>query len=79
MLKGLGLEAVEVWFHEARVGQRGTVTRLWTPKGSRPRVIRQQQFESTYVFGAVYPTEGKGVALVMPKANCESMQHHQEL
>lgn len=77
---GLGLETVEVWFQdEARVGQRGTVTRMWAPKGSRPRVIRQQQFEAAYVFGAVCPAEGKAAALVMPKANSESMQHHLDL
>lgn len=52
--KGFDLEAVEVWLQdEARVGQRGTVTRMWSPKGSRPRVIWQQQFEAAYVFGAV--------------------------
>jgi hypothetical protein len=73
----LDLEAVEVWFQdEARVGQRGTVTRIWAPKGSRPRVIRQQQFEAGYVFGAVCPAEGKAAALVMPKANSEGMQPH---
>lgn len=71
----LGLEAVEVWFQdEARVGQRGTVTRMWAPKGSRPRVIRQPQFEAACVFGAVCPTQGKAMALVMPKANSESRQ-----
>jgi transposase len=57
----------------------GTVTRLWAPKGSRPRITRQQQFEAAYVFGAVCPTKGKAVALVMPKANSESMQHHLDL
>jgi len=73
----LSLEAVEIWFQdEARVGQRGTVTRIWVAKGSRPRVIRQQQFEAAYVFGAVCPAEGKAAALVMPKANSEGMQHH---
>jgi len=77
---GLGLEAVEVWFQdEARVGQRGTLTRMWAPKGSRPRVIRQQQFEAAYVFGAVCPADGKAAALVMPKANSEGMQHHLDL
>lgn len=77
MPNDLSLEAVEIWFQdEARVGQRGTVTRIWAAKGSRPRVIRQQQFEATYVFGAVCPAEGKAVALVMPKANSEGMQHH---
>ena len=30
----LSVERVEVWFQdEARVGQRGTVTRIWAPKG----------------------------------------------
>jgi len=77
---GVGLEAVEVWFQdEARVGQRGTLTRMWAPKGSRPRVIRQQQFEAAYVFGAVCPADGKAAALVMPKANSEGMQHHLDL
>jgi len=76
----LELGAVEVWFQdEARVGQRGTVTRMWAPKGSRPRVIRQQQFEAAYVFGAVCPAEGKASALVMPAANAESMQYHLDL
>ena len=76
----LGMEAVEIWFQdEARVGQRGTVTRLWAPKGSRPRVIRQQQFEAAYVFGAVCPAQGKALAFVMPQANSESMQHHLDL
>jgi hypothetical protein len=27
------------------VGQQGSITRMWAPKGSRPRAIRQQQFE----------------------------------
>lgn len=77
---GLGLEVVEVWFQdEARVGQRGTLTRTWAPKGSRPRVVRQQQFEAAYVFGAACPAEGKAAALVMPAANVETMQHHLDL
>ena len=61
----LSVERVEVWFQdEARVGQRGTVTRIWAPKGSSPRVVRQQQFEAAYVFGAVCHAEGKASALV---------------
>jgi len=42
----------------------GTVTRIWAPKGSSPRVVRQQQFEAAYVFGAVCHAEGKASALV---------------
>ena len=50
------LEDVEIWFQdEARVGQRGTVTRLWAIKGTRPRAIRQQQFAYAYIFGAICP------------------------
>ena len=71
------MDQVEIWFQdEARVGQRGTVTRVWAPKGTRPRVVRQQQFEAAYVFGAVCPSDDKASALVMPQANTESMQHH---
>lgn len=76
----LSVERVEVWFQdEARVGQRGTLTRIWAPKGSRPRVVRQQQFETAYVFGAVCPAEGKVVGLIMPKANSEGMQKHLDM
>lgn len=71
---------VEIWFQdEARVGQRGTVTRIWAPKGTRPRIIRQQQFNASYLFGAVCPANGKAVGIIMPKANTEAMQHHLEV
>jgi hypothetical protein len=34
----------DIWFQdEMRIGQRGTQTRLWARKGTRPRVVRQQQ------------------------------------
>jgi hypothetical protein len=78
--RGLGLEAIEVWFQDgARVGQRGALTRIWAAKGGRPRAVRQQQFQAAYVFGAVCPAEGKAAALVMPKANSDSMQRHLDL
>ena len=68
---------IEIWFQdEMRVGQRGTVTRLWTEKGKRPCVVRQQQFISGYIFGAVCPEKDKGCGLIMPAANTEAMQHH---
>lgn len=57
-------ENIEIRFQdEARVGQRGTVTRIWARRGSRPRVIRQQQFEYTYIFGAVCPMKDQAVGL----------------
>ena len=71
------LENVEIWFQdEARIGQRGTVTRIWARKGSRPRVIRQQQFEYAYIFGAVCPSRDQAVGLVLPKIGTLCMQRH---
>lgn len=73
------MEQVEVWFQdEARVGQKGTVTRVWALKGTRPRVIRQQQFEYAYIFGAACPQRDVAVALVLPFVNSEAMEMHLE-
>ncbi|NYT46799.1 MAG: transposase [Candidatus Methanofishera endochildressiae] len=78
--KSVDIKDTEVWFQdEARVGQRGTVTRIWANKGTRPRVIRQQQFNAAYLFGAVCPANGKAAGIVMPKANTEGMQYHLEV
>ena len=67
MPEGTASENMEIWFQdEARVGQRGTVTRLWARRGSRPRVIRQQQFEYAYIFGAVCPKKDQAVGLILP-------------
>ena len=75
--EGIKLENVDVWFQdEARVGQRGTMTRTWARKGTRPRIIRQQQFEYAYLLGAVCPCQDKAVALVLPAVNKESMLLH---
>lgn len=68
---------MDVWFQdEARFGQQNTVSRVWAPKGSRPGLIRQRQFEYTYIFGAVCPERDQAVALVLPRANTESMKLH---
>lgn len=70
---------MDIWFQdEARVGQQGTVTRLWAVKGTRPRIVRQQQFNYTYIFGAVCPARDEGVGLIMPYANMQTMQIHLE-
>jgi len=39
-------DQVDVWFQdEARIGQQNTTTRFWAKTGSRPRAVKQQQFE----------------------------------
>lgn len=76
---GVGIESVDIWFQdEARVGQRGTVTRTWARKGTRPRLVRQQQFEYVYIFGAVCPARDEAVGLVMPAVNTGAMLLHLE-
>jgi DDE superfamily endonuclease len=66
--------ALEVWFQdEARVGQKGTLTRRWAPRGSRPRAIRDHRFKSAYLFGAVCPDRDLGVAVVLSRASSEAM------
>jgi hypothetical protein len=59
------LENVDVWFQdEARIGQQNTTTRLWAKTGSRPRAVKQQQFEYAHLFGAVCPATGATEALI---------------
>lgn len=43
-------EKIEIWWQdESRVGQQGSLSRVWAAKGTRPRVVRQRQFLSTYI------------------------------
>lgn len=68
---------IEVWFQdEARVGQKGTLTRIWARRGSRPRAVRDTRYEWAYIFGAVCPARAIGAALVMPYADTEALNAH---
>ena len=73
----LDTDKVEVWWQdECRVGQQGSLSRCWASKGTRPRVVRQRQFLSTYIFGAVCPDRDVGCAWVLPECNTGMMQIH---
>lgn len=61
---------------EARVGQHGTLTRVWAPRGTRPRALRDHRRSSVYLFGAVCPERGIGAAVVLPHVNVEAMNIH---
>ncbi|MBF4453748.1 IS630 family transposase, partial [Vibrio vulnificus] len=50
--------------------------RLWAERGSRPRVVKQQQFEYAYLFGSVCPARGIGEAMVVPWVNKNIMVEH---
>lgn len=70
-------EDIDVWFQdEARFGQQNQTTRIWARKGTRPRVVRQQQFDYGYLFGAVCPATGKTEAFISPFVNKEVMTQH---
>ncbi|CAM3891241.1 hypothetical protein VA7868_04488 [Vibrio aerogenes CECT 7868] len=73
----ISLKQVDIWFQdEARFGQQNTTTRLWAQKGSRPRAIRQQQFEYTHIFRAVCPGRGIGEAIVVPYIGKDVVRQH---
>ena len=68
---------IEVWFQdEARIGQKGTLTRLWAKRGTRPRAVRDTRYQWAYIFGAVCPQRAIGAALVMPFADSAAFSAH---
>jgi DDE superfamily endonuclease len=68
---------LELWWQdEARVGQQGTLPRIWAERGSRPVAPRDQRYAWAYLFGAICPARGIGAALVLPTANAEMMNLH---
>ena len=68
---------VEIWFQdEARVGQKGSLEYVWAPIGSRPPAVRDNRYDSVYLFGAVCASRAVGAAVIMPAANCEAMNDH---
>jgi len=70
-------QPLEIWFQdEARVGQQGTLTRLWARRGTRPRAPKDCRYAWAYLFGAICPARATGAALVMPHANTEAMSCH---
>ena len=77
-IKGqIDLNKIEIWWQdESRIGQQGSLSRVWATKGTRPRVVRQRQFLSTYIFGAVCPDRDIGCALILPECNSGMMQIH---
>ena len=63
------------WFvqDEARIGQQGTMTRVWAPTGSRPSAIRQTEYEWVYLWAAAEPATGASIAMITPTVNTDLM------
>jgi len=70
-------KALELWWqNEARIGQQGTLTRVWAERGSRPSAPRDQRYSWAYLFGAICLARAIGAALVLPFANAAMMNLH---
>jgi transposase len=68
---------LEVWWQdEARVGQQGTLTRVWAARGSRPAAPKDCRCSRACLFGAVCPARGVAAGLVLPAANQRAMSLH---
>jgi hypothetical protein len=56
---------------EARVRQKGTLSYVWGPVGSRPPMVRDNRHDTAYILGAICPARGIGAAIITPAANTE--------
>jgi transposase len=75
--EGFDLSKVDIWFQdESRIGQKGTLTRIWAKRGKRPRVVRQQQFLNTYIVGSVCAGQKIAEAIISPSCNSDAMYQH---
>lgn len=70
-------QIIEVWLQdEMRFGQKGVLTHGWARRGSRPRAVKQTEYDWAYLFGAVCPRTGESVAMVAPSVSIELMNLH---
>ena len=72
--KDIDRNKVDIWSQDkTRIGQQGSLTRIWAKCGTRPWKVKQQQFISTYIYGAACHDTGQSFALVLPYANTVAM------
>ena len=65
---------IRIFFQdEARVGQQGTLTRVWARKGSRPRAVKQTEYKWVNLWAAVEPVSGQIAAMISPDVNTDRM------
>lgn len=62
-----------MFMDEARIGQQGTLTNVWAPRGCRPTAVKQTKYECAYVYAAVEPATGMSSAIIAPSVNTETM------
>jgi transposase len=59
---------------EARLGQKGTLTKVWARRGSRPVKVKQCEYDWVYLWAAADPATGDSVAMLTPTVNAGLMQ-----
>lgn len=70
---------MDIWVQdESRVGQQGSLSRIWAPKGARPRKVQQRQFISAYIYGAACAKTGESFGLILPSTNTFAMQAYMD-
>lgn len=75
MPKNIDLSCLDIWVQdESRIDQQGSLTRIWAPKGTRPRKVKQGQFIYSYIYGASCPNTGDSFGLILPATNTDCMQ-----
>ncbi len=75
MPKHIDLSFLDIWVQdESRIGQQGSLTRIWAPKGTRPKKVKQGQFIYSYIYGASCPKTGESFGLILPATNTDCMQ-----
>ena len=68
-------KTVELWScDEHRVGLIPRLKRSWAPKGQRPIVKVQSQYEWLYLFAFVQPQTGETVWYILPECNTDAFQ-----
>ncbi len=58
------------------MGQKGSLSYVWGPVGSRPPMVRDNRHDTAYIFGAICPARAVGAAIITPTANTECMNLH---
>lgn len=63
-----------MWFQdEARIGQQGTLTKVWAQRGSRPTAVKQTEYDWLYLYASVNPLTGVSSALIAPGVDTQWM------
>lgn len=58
------------------MGQKGSLSYVWAPVGSRPPMVRDNRHDTAYIFGAICPVRGAGAAIITPGVSTECMNLH---